>query len=390
MRRPDMDKIKNGNTFGFSIEIPNAFRKTLFESFELYVFIPGKKFKHPLKFSPDLQSIVDRKRVWNEIGAILNKNLKVFSGIERRLLKELTKSNFVIEEKPKSIKDLTSVEIPVGVISADESAIVGKTGHFFLYKGGNNLANLYEPQKRTSYVKWNELIAKRSFKARSKKIDFLQVVIPEKQTVLSHAYPLAKPKATELLISIDKTLGHELQSSYIVPFVNEADKLSDNIYRKTDTHFSTSGAEAVVKQLLSKLRLQTKLKIDYVETKQLAGDLGSKFLGPSFYEEIELYMTNDEPILTDSFDPCENKHIGIMRKWENSKAPNNQKVIVFGNSFFERGSGSTGLSWWFSRLFSEFHFYWSPECDWDIVEKEKPDILICQTIERFLTRVPNS
>lgn len=96
------------------------------------------------------------------------------------------------------------------------------------------------------------------------------------------------------------------------------------------------------------------------------------------------------PELVESFDPEQGRHIGIMRKWKNKNAPFKYKVIAFGNSFFERGTESTGLSWWFSRLFSEFHFHWNPECDWQLIDSEKPDVVICQTIERFLPRLPKS
>ena len=88
--------------------------------------------------------------------------------------------------------------------------------------------------------------------------------------------------------------------------------------------------------------------------------------------------------------PTAGEHIGAKIAWRHRSAPLNLKVICFGNSFFERGGSPSGLSWWFKRLFSEFHFVWSPFVDNDYVRNEQPDIVVCQTIERFLMLIPRS
>ncbi|MDE8670739.1 hypothetical protein PY310_19380, partial [Pseudarthrobacter sp. H3Y2-7] len=41
-------------------------------------------------------------------------------------------------------------------------------------------------------------------------------------------------------------------------------------------------------------------------------------------------------------------------------------------------------------IFREFNMVWSPSVDWSIVDELQPDILIGQSIERFLASVPNS
>ncbi len=45
-------------------------------------------------------------------------------------------------------------------------------------------------------------------------------------------------------------------------------------------------------------------------------------------------------------------------------------------------------SWWFARLFAELHLVRGPRVDPDAVAAEKPDRVICQTVERFLRLVP--
>jgi hypothetical protein len=46
------------------------------------------------------------------------------------------------------------------------------------------------------------------------------------------------------------------------------------------------------------------------------------------------------------------------------------------------------MSFWFARWFEKYHFIWSPAIDWAYVEAQGADIVIGQTIERFLDQVP--
>ena len=91
----------------------------------------------------------------------------------------------------------------------------------------------------------------------------------------------------------------------------------------------------------------------------------------------------------EAHDPPGGGHVGTRYVWKNASAIVPMKVVAFGNSYFERGGDAGALSWWFARLFAEFHFVWDPRMDADYVAAEKPDWVICQTIERFLPSVPD-
>lgn len=82
------------------------------------------------------------------------------------------------------------------------------------------------------------------------------------------------------------------------------------------------------------------------------------------------------------------RQTGTTVVWINDSAIIDASVIVFGNSFFGTGESEEGISYWFAHAFREFHFIWSGEADWDYVSKQKPDIVICQTIERFMAGTP--
>jgi hypothetical protein len=61
---------------------------------------------------------------------------------------------------------------------------------------------------------------------------------------------------------------------------------------------------------------------------------------------------------------------------------------VFGNSFFHNGNLPNQLSWWAKHFFAELTFVWDPALDWSVVDEVRPDIVVAQTVERFLHRVP--
>ena len=42
------------------------------------------------------------------------------------------------------------------------------------------------------------------------------------------------------------------------------------------------------------------------------------------------------------------------------------------------------------RWFQEFHFHCSAALDWAVVERVKPDAVLCQTVERFMGSVPEA
>ena len=48
------------------------------------------------------------------------------------------------------------------------------------------------------------------------------------------------------------------------------------------------------------------------------------------------------------------------------------------------------MSWWFARWFRTYHFVWRADVPPGLVEKLKPDIVLCHTVERFLIEVPET
>ena len=78
---------------------------------------------------------------------------------------------------------------------------------------------------------------------------------------------------------------------------------------------------------------------------------------------------------------------GTIAKFRNVNAEIQKKILVFGNSFFSTGYNSTRLTFFFSKIFSEFTFLWTPTFDEKFLCDESPDFVLCQTVERFLANI---
>jgi len=290
----------------------------------------------------------------------------------------------------------SKVGLSFGRISSDGFAQVGRNGHLFLLSGRNHLSKLYTGDVVINIEDWLSCFARRRDMMKLLGIRYIQVLIPEKSSVFHDYAPYTASAGSAPYLDLIKLgLDRDLPICDVLPDLIAA-KFTTPPYPQNDTHLSTFGAEVVVKTILrfldEPINYNTAKPVDHLSV----GDLGERFAEDGDIREIvpiyhTLYSSGAESQihLTSSTDP-ESGHRGRRRIWQNSAAPIKKKVVCFGNSFFERGVHSGHLSWWFSRLFSEFHFIWSPTLDISYVEEFLPDVVICQTIERFLTEVPTS
>lgn len=295
----------------------------------------------------------------------------------------------------------------VGAVSEDEAAIIGANGHMFLFQGSNRVQEMYadtSPNPKT-IAQWKHVCALRMERFRSRGIRYVQMMIPEKSSAMPDLvpYPIKGPSALwqgamAELRALDG--GWDLLDGAAV-FGRAA--VPEATFRLLDSHLSTYGSsllvEAVAGGCPGQSSHQSSHRVGGYRWERRAGDLGRRFAAAPAGEPMEqvrlaTHLLDAEggtltPELVGSADPPTG-HLGIRRVWRCANAPIAQRVVCFGNSFFERGGSSTHLSWWFSRLFREFHFVWSVDFDWDYLDSVAPDAVIAQSIERFLRRPPQA
>ena len=279
----------------------------------------------------------------------------------------------------------------IGEISADRTAVIGHRGWCFIYDGSNNYRDAYTCEAVVGTgTRWFSLIESRQGVVQSLGASFLQVIVPNKATILSHLYP------EKLGDGITKTLKTLLSAKSHVSLLCPVEELRDPsyaelVFRRNDSHLTIAGNCYFVAAILNALKLSVEIstQVHTVETEHV-GDLGSKFATP-VSERLQAPCFDDG--LLSQAGLIKRREIsvaglnGIQQCFLNESAPLKQSVLVFGNSFFER-IPSWGLSPFFAALFREYTFIWSPALDVEEIRRRRPDIVICQTCERFLSTVP--
>jgi hypothetical protein len=283
---------------------------------------------------------------------------------------------------------LTSCQIQTGVRSKCGVAIIGRGGHLFLHCGSNRVDELFQNNDvhREKAADWLALYEKRQTKAVLSGYQCLQFVIPEKQSLLGDRYYRDVSGPSELLQDIEKT---EL-SSYCSVLQALAKYSHQELFFKTDSHLSAEGTFCLFKALLTHLGLNILVEPEFNKRQQVNGDLGRKFKPITLWEEYQVTtdVIKSNRQVKHKFVPENKTHMGRHIHWINSSAVFNQKVLIFGNSFCDMGSQQHHLTWWFSHYFTECQFVWFGEFNDKLIEKSKADIVIGQSVERFLRLVP--
>lgn len=307
------------------------------------------------------------------------------------------------EVAPAGPGQVSSVPLPVGARCADGSAAVGRDGHLFLLKGSNFLARRYRrpgsPQEERAVehevAEWTRIIGERRRRIEEDGARFLQLVVPEKSSALVSGLP-ELAGVTTVLERLEDRLRDD--ASYVSGLdVLDPDGTAARSWLRLDTHVSTEGATRLFAALVSRIVPTFELpSVPLGSTASHPGDLSRRFFGVDVGELDRVPSSPDLDdlgsgvTLVESSDPPEgeNRWIGLRRVWRNERAPIQKTVVVFGNSYFADATRSARLNWWFTRFFREHHFLWTPWVDHEYVRSVRPDVVVAQTVERFLGGIP--
>ena len=297
-------------------------------------------------------------------------------------------------------EELSPLLIPVGHRSPGNLAIIGRQGHVFLLDGTNHLLDQYlakesDPAIQAIAHAWIDCLLTRHRMLNERGIAFRQIIIPEKSTALSELYPVVVNGPTAQFGAIEKRIAQLPDNEFYVPVRGPLSVHPDRnrTYSTVDTHFSPLGCYLTHKLLMESLG-ESVVPVPFTRRVVSLGDVGSRFPGAhlcsaDYYPDLSaLEGIVFEPQRLELVEGA--RQIGTRVVYANPGAPVQKKVVAFANSFFELGVEANRISWWMSRWFSEFHFIWTPEIDYDYIDKVKPDIVIAQTIERFLVRAPRA
>ncbi len=310
-------------------------------------------------------------------------------------------------EPPASAARRSSpIEVPLGHLSLDGTAVVGQQGYLFLVGGSNSVLDQYladpeHPGLVDTATRWLDRFSERRAACDAVGARFLQLVVPEKLGVVRDLFPWSIPAGSPLLGRIEDGVSRapRLAQSYLsgLSVLNALDpEPRFECVRRTDSHLSCQGIVRILQATLDAMGFSLSRPPTEWKEVSVTGDLAERFFGVPLFETIRLPADGFCDALSSgveliaAHDPPGGGHFGSRYVWRNTAAVVPMKVVAFGNSYFERGGDAGALSWWFARLFAEFHFVWDPRMDADYVATEKPDWVICQTVERFSAREPTA
>jgi hypothetical protein len=264
----------------------------------------------------------------------------------------------------------------------------------YLFQGSNNHYDAYFDTSLNELADgWAGLTTKRHQRITDEGALVLSVFVPNKATCLPAAFPQPMPRGGT---TIWKRLTHLLSDNTGVVFSVQKMKLDETTmsaaWLRTDSHWSQSGCLLAVNEILEKLALPL-LEVQLAtDTQQFSGDLSSKWSG-KFLAEVrrELFCPEITSMIPEvGFDNNQGKsqHFGRHVRWANKSAKYQINVTIVGNSFSGPGFSSRELIWWLARLFKSVTFLHSSLIPTDVVEMTSCDVLIFQTVERFLYVLP--
>jgi hypothetical protein len=287
--------------------------------------------------------------------------------------------------------------LPVGLRSPDGAALLGRRGTMYVVGGSNDVASLFgiggaamAPERS---AEWSALFRARRA-AMPPTTRYLQLVIPEKITAIPEDFPepCTTPSPTfaglEARAEADAALGADYLSC-LAP-IRAAGGAA--CYRRADSHLTPFAAHMLAEAIVARLGLSVPPVRDFSVPAADRGDLGLKFLGYPAAETIHLARDlpdaapHREILRRDA--PAGGAHIGRRLLVRNPAAPIPHRLLAFGNSFMEGIEAQTSLSFWLSCWFRECHLVFAPAPDHEIIAREKPFAVICQTIERYLGTLP--
>ncbi len=288
---------------------------------------------------------------------------------------------------------------PLGLIK--NGALSGRNGWLFLWDGSNEVHRYYtEPDFFTDADTqgWVDLLTSRRDRLASLGARYRHMTVPDKLTLypdqVGRPLPHADRHPAGLVAA--RLPGDGLNVDIKAAMLETAKQAAT--YRRTDTHWTFEGCQTGYHRLCQALGVTPQ---DFSDRKSgsrsMVMDLGNKFT-PQVLEEAHF-----TPLMRDSrrvsvnaqirfneetgFAEGKPRFVGCYMHMQNDRPDARpETVMLFGDSFSEfRPHQLTAM---LSETFRNVHFVWSTGLDWDLIERIRPNIVITEIAERFMSTLP--
>lgn len=276
-------------------------------------------------------------------------------------------------------------------LGVSPSTAVLKGDHGFFFYADDQAMEDYasdDPLTPEALANWREALvrARRWLDARG--IAFVFVIPPDKHFVYAEDMP-ATIQRVGAMSRTDQMYGGLSDLGFLVdvrPALYAA-KARERLYFKTDTHWNDRGAWVAYAAIVSAARAQVPAippawrRDDFDPTVRVmeAGDLAGMMGLRRVLREEDLSLSPKRPRLAQVVDPPGAKPSDeegrLITEIPGSRLP---RAVIFRDSFTSR------LAPFLSEHFSRAVYLWQNDFDAQVVEQEKPDIVIQEIVGRHL------
>lgn len=272
-------------------------------------------------------------------------------------------------------------------MSMPPKAIIGKDGWIFLTNDTNRTWDQYEGRLLLSdgdVAEWRQELAQRGAFMRKNNIHYRFIVAPNKECIAPDKVPPEMRKAPFRLVhQVEDAAKGNVHGMFLERFIlGQASPLS--FYDKGDTHWNAYGAWHVANHIMKGLEIPGGIRpisedeVHFRQAETHVGDLSIKFDQAVSTGSPRVSLRNTLARCT--FDNRITNH-GHVSIWEGGN-PDGPSILLFGDSF--AGALVRYLAHRARRLV-RLH---TNSIDREIVFRERPEIVLSVTIERFLRSVP--
>ncbi|WP_457253343.1 hypothetical protein [Pseudomonas juntendi] len=251
--------------------------------------------------------------------------------------------------------------------------------------GGNHSVLDYITERATPSIEsldnFKLNIARRAYFSKLAKCQYLHVIFPDKQSVLSAEFPIkAACRLGDKYINHIEPEGLDKLVLYPADFLRGA--LGQRSFESHDTHLSDSGSLVVLSRILDALGIKVSQALKTIHEcinlkRKTAGDLGNRFSPPLIQESLTL-NPNWNHTKFGSNGLSNNGQIDI---YFSPDSTTDKKVLIFGDSFFRLMLPQL------SKIFKQVVFLRTPYFHTEMVELTRPDIVLTGNAERYLANV---
>jgi alginate O-acetyltransferase complex protein AlgJ len=269
-----------------------------------------------------------------------------------------------------------------------QKVLHGSDGWLFLHRDPNDVIGQHVGRvrlKRRGRRNWAALLKTRIATMESIESAWLCAVIPDKNFVYPEHLPAAIEPARERMVHEFLGLAKKLHAPVAYGLEDlQAAKQHAQLFSKTDTHWNHRGAYVTYRTICRDLARRGLPVVPLEEEAiQWSRDVTPGDLGSKLYPHVTSTTVRAELVAHKSrnvFDNCVQNHGRVLIFGQDSPG---LTCVIFGESFTQN------LLLFLKESFQRLVFVHTSMLVSEILEVERPDVVLSTPLERFLLKVPD-